>query len=81
MSGLTHYSGEQLEGALHRAMAAHDMDAVVGLLRAMAVVDPYRAQRLKDAIDFGLRMKTDESDRATCGHCDAMLPMICTCEP
>lgn len=49
-----------LETAIWAAMRAHDMPAVVGLLKLLAVRDPRRAQSVLDVIELGLAIKKAE---------------------
>lgn len=46
-----------LEFAFHRALEAHDMPAVVGLLRLMVAVDVRRAARLYDLLQLALAVR------------------------
>lgn len=47
-------TGADLELAMYEALKAHDMKGVGAILRAMAVVDPRRAQDLYDLLRLGL---------------------------
>jgi hypothetical protein len=52
-----------LELAIHSAFRAHDMPAVVGLLKLLAVRDPRRAQIVLDLITLGLEIRKREESR------------------
>lgn len=47
-------TAEQLTDAIARALHDGNVDAVEGLLRMLAVVDPHRAQDVYDTIQAGL---------------------------
>lgn len=50
-----------LELAIHLALQAHDMPAVVGLLKLMAAVDVRRAARLYDLLQLALAVRESEA--------------------
>lgn len=52
MNDFDAYSASQIELAIHSAMRAHDMPAVVSLLHVLAVKDPHRARLLLDIIEL-----------------------------
>lgn len=47
---------DQLEACVHRALDAHDIEAVEGYLLLMAVKDPHRAADLVETMKVGLRL-------------------------
>ena len=56
-------SAGDLELAIHKALKARDMPAVVGLLKLLAVRDPSRAQVVLDLITLGLEIRKSEEAR------------------
>lgn len=53
-----------LEFAIHRALEAHDMPAVVGLLRLLVAVDVRRAAAVYDLLQLALVIReTDVPDK------------------
>lgn len=53
-----------LEFAIHRALEARDMPAVVGLLRLLVAVDVRRAAAIYDLIQLALLVRDSEGERA-----------------
>lgn len=50
----------QLEACVHRALEAHDVEAVEGYLLLMALKDPHRAADLIATIKVGLRLAKEQ---------------------
>lgn len=53
------YTPDQIEDAILAALSDRNLDAVVGLLRLLAVRAPRRAEAMKAAIDFGLDLRRE----------------------
>lgn len=67
MSDVT-VTADQLEEAIVNALHAHDVRAVEPLLTSLALLDPYRAEKvlltLKAAVDIAKRSHDDGTDHA-----------------
>jgi hypothetical protein len=50
------YTADQITEAIALAVRAHDMPAVVSLLKRLAVTDPVQAQAVYDTLKLGLEV-------------------------
>ncbi len=51
---------DQLEACIHRALQAHDVQAVEGYLLLMTLKDPHRAADLVETMKVGIRLAKEQ---------------------
>jgi len=58
------YTADQIIEGITKALQGHDVEAVPGLIRLLAIKDPHRAQKVMDTIELGIFIARIPDDEA-----------------